>query len=89
LQARGVSGNEASWLARMCTGVRFGGQLGASTMREGRERRGGWVIGFHCADTGYFMNLRRDGTVTMCPTDGRGLARHWRELVDSLRPVSR
>lgn len=82
-----MPGAEASWLARMCTGVWFGGQLGASAVFDGLESRGGWVIGFRRADTGYFMNLRRDNIVTMCQTDGRRLARHWRELVDALRPV--
>jgi hypothetical protein len=83
LVACGVTRHDAASLARMSTGVDFGGQLGV-TGRVGRERRGPWVVGFlRCAGK-YVVQVRRDDTVTMGPTDAGRLLRHWRELVDQL-----
>jgi hypothetical protein len=80
LTRRGVPRTHASSLARMCTGINGGGQLGAITTVGGRRHRAGWVIGFHRTDVGWFSNVRRDHTVTVCPTDTPRLARHWHEL---------
>jgi hypothetical protein len=72
----------------MCTGLTLGGQLGATATRNTSPRRA-WVIGFHRTDTGYFMNLRRDNTVTLRLTDGPRLAHDWHELTGSLPPLTR
>jgi EspG family len=84
LREWGVPAGQAHSLAQMCTGVQAGGQLGASAVFGGAQLRGDWVIGFHRGESGYFMNLRRAGTVTICPTDQGRLAQHWAELRDSL-----
>lgn len=88
LRDRGIPRSDASALARMCTDIRFGAILGATAVHDGAERRGGWVISFHYAESGYFLKIRRGGFVTMCPADGPRLAQRWRELADSLRVFS-
>ncbi|MDT7683976.1 MAG: hypothetical protein QOG57_4286, partial [Pseudonocardiales bacterium] len=55
----------------------------------GPDRRGPWVVGFLLGETGYFLQLRRGPTVTMCPTDKPRLLRQWRELVEHLQPAVR
>jgi hypothetical protein len=85
LRERGVPGQDASSLARMCSGVNFGGQLGATARFGGPARRGPWVIGFVRNETGCFHQLRRDGSVTMGPTDANRLHRLWYDLIDHLR----
>jgi len=82
LQVRGVPRREATSLARMCGGVDFGGQLGVTTRFDGPERRGPWVVGFVRGGGRYFLQLRRDDTVTVCPTDSNRLVSHWRELLE-------
>jgi hypothetical protein len=42
------------------------------------------VIGFHVTDSGWFMQLRRGDTLSVCPTDARRLMHHWHELVSRL-----
>jgi hypothetical protein len=84
----GVPRQDARSLARMCGGVRFAGQLGATGRFGGPPRRGGWVIGFHVTDSGWFMQLRRGDTLTVCPTDARRLMHHWHELVGALNPAT-
>ncbi|HZD13576.1 MAG TPA: ESX secretion-associated protein EspG [Pseudonocardiaceae bacterium] len=84
----GVAWREARSLARMCTGVRFAGQLGATGRFAGPARRGGWVVGFHVTDSGWFLQLRRGDTLTVCPTGTRRLMYHWHELIDSLNPAT-
>lgn len=86
LTARGIDPRDASALARMARGLQFAGQLGVSAWREGRERRGAWVVGFVRNETGgAFLQVHRQGTVTMCPTDTTRLHRQWRELVQLTR----
>ena len=88
LEQHGVPRLEASSLVRMCAGMWCRGQLGATAHFGGPGRRAPWVIGFHATDAGWFMQLRRDGTVTICPSDASGLLHHWRTLVDYMRPVT-
>lgn len=88
LEQHGVPRLEASSLVRMCEGMWCRGQLGATAHFGGPGRRAPWVIGFHATDAGWFMQLRRDGTVTICPSDASGLLHHWRTLVDHMRPVT-
>jgi EspG family len=90
LRARGISSAESSALAHMCTDVNFGGQLGATARYGGPDRRGPWIIGFHRQRAGgYFMQLRRSGTLTMCPTTTCHLLRQWRTLINHLpRPIT-
>jgi hypothetical protein len=84
----GVPRQDATSLARMCGGIRFAGQLGATGRFGGPPRRGDWVIGFHITDSGWFMQLRRGDTLTVCPTDARRLMYHWHELAGSLNPAT-
>jgi hypothetical protein len=88
LEQQGVPRLEANSLVRMCEGMWCRGQLGATAHFGGPGRRAPWVIGFHATDAGWFMQLRRDGTVSMCPSDASGLLRHWLTLVDHVRPVT-
>ncbi|HEX4248163.1 MAG TPA: ESX secretion-associated protein EspG [Pseudonocardia sp.] len=88
LEQHGVPRLEASSLVRMCEGMWCRGQLGATAHFGGPGRRAPWVIGFHATDAGWFVQLRRDGTVTICPSDASGLLHHWRTLVDHVRPVT-
>jgi hypothetical protein len=89
LRDRGIPRQEASSLARMCTGISSGGQLGATARFAGPDRRGPWVVGFLRGEAGYFVQLRRGATVTMCPTDKPRLSYQWRELVEHLQPAVR
>jgi len=91
LVGRGVSRLDAGSLARMCDGIDTVGQLGATWRPDGLWRRAPWVVGFHRAAAGHFMQLRRPAgrpggteTVTVCPTDADRLIRQWRELVEHL-----
>lgn len=82
LTVLGVPRPQATALARMLSGVEFGGQLGVTDRRGGAGRRGPWVIGFvRGAERRHAVTLRRAGTVTVAPTDAARLLRHWRELV--------
>ncbi|MBB6372779.1 hypothetical protein BKA01_008030 [Pseudonocardia eucalypti] len=82
LREHGAPRRDAEALARMWTDIDFGGQLGVTAWRDGREHRCPWVIGFLRNLTGQtFLHLRRAGTLTMCPIDAPGLHRHWRELL--------
>lgn len=87
LRERGVPRRDATSLARMCTGIDFGGQLGATARFGGPERRGPWVVGFHRTDSGWFVQLRRGRTVTVGPADTARLMYQWRELVENLVPA--
>lgn len=83
LTARGVPRTEAAALVRMTTDITFAGQLGVTAWHEGRERRGPWVVGFVRNKTGgMFLQVRRAGTVTMCPTDARRLGDQWQSLIN-------
>jgi EspG family len=78
LVARDVPRLDASSWVRMCTGVRAFGQLGSAFWPEGVQRFGPWVIGFHRAESGHFLQLRRPGvaggcTVTVCPVEASRL----------------
>lgn len=82
LRALGVPGGDASAVARMLGPADFGGQLGVTVRTDGGpQRRGPWVVGFVRNPSGYVLQLRRDGTVTLAPADGTRLLRSWRELV--------
>lgn len=82
LREHGTPRRDAEALARMWTDIDFGGQLGVTAWRDGRERRCPWVIGFLRNLAGQmFLHLRRADTLTMCPVDAPGLHRHWRELL--------
>ena len=92
LVRRGVTRQDAGSLARMCDGIDHVGQLGATWWPGGRSRRAPWVVGFHRAAAGHFMQLRRPPadrpgageTVTVCPTEADRLIRQWRDLVEHL-----
>lgn len=83
----GVPREDASSCVRMCIGVRRLGQLGTAFRQDGAMRLGPWVIGFHLADSGYFLQLRRPGpydganTIIMCPLDAPRLAQKAGELL--------
>jgi hypothetical protein len=55
LQQQGVPRIDVTALVRMVTGIRAGGQLGVTIA----ERRASWVVGFHAAEAGWFLQLRR------------------------------
>jgi hypothetical protein len=84
LTEQGVPGQDARSLARMCGGITVTGQLGATARHGERDQRGRWVIGFHGTERGWFLRLRRDSTITVCPTDTRQLMRQWHELIKAL-----
>jgi len=86
LQQRGIRRQDAASLARMCTDITSGGQLGATGRFGGPDRRGPWVVGFVRGSGGYFLQLRRHATLTMCPTDIPRLMYQWRELAEHLLP---
>jgi hypothetical protein len=89
LIVRGVPRRDATALARVNTDICFGGQLGITTRSADGERRGPWVIGFlRNRENGYFLQVRRNNTVTVSPTDGDRLLRHWRELVNQVVAVA-
>jgi hypothetical protein len=85
LVARGLPRQDASTWVRMCTGVRSFGQLGTAFWPEGVQRLGRWVIGFHRAESGHFLQLRRPGpygsTLTVSPVDSGRLHRLTEELL--------
>jgi hypothetical protein len=83
LAARGVDRAETDALARMVTDVRAGAQLGAPVA----GRRAGHVVGVHATRRGWYVQLRRAGTLTVAPADAATLARHWHELVSHPGPV--
>lgn len=89
LEARGVNRLDTRSLVTMCQGMRGRGQLGATVTADDRARRAPGVIGVHLADAGWFAQIRRAGTVTICPTDPGRLLRRWRALIDtaSVPPV--
>lgn len=89
----GVLPADASSLARMCTGLTAGGQLGV-TLREpsGRERRGRWVVGFHRAEVGDCLQLRRPTDpareiVTIAPVTAQRLLAQFAELLGDDDPA--
>jgi hypothetical protein len=80
---------DANALARMCTGVTGWGQIGALARGAGVERRGRWVVGFHRAEGGDFLQLRRPTVsgrphVTIAPITADGLLAHVGALVADL-----
>jgi hypothetical protein len=81
LEAAGIPRIDAASMVRMCEGMWCRGQLGVTAHFGGPPRRAPWVIGFHATPAGWFMQLRRDSTVTICPTDTTRLLRHWHDLV--------
>jgi hypothetical protein len=84
----GVPRRDATALARMLSGIDFGGQLGITDRRGRGEVRGPWVIGFvRNPEQRYAVLVRRAGTVTVSPTDAARLLRHWGELVDHPGPA--
>jgi hypothetical protein len=89
LRELGIPSRDATSLARMCSGIQATGQLGA-TGRHGqfrREQHGRWRVGFHSTERGWFLQLRRDGMVTVYPTDGARLIRQWHELIETVRRI--
>ena len=89
LRELGVPGQDARSLARMCGGAVLTGQLGATARINGLDRRGNWVIGFRANQAGWFMQLLRDSTLTVCPTDAARLMQQWRTLIQSLPQKTR
>lgn len=83
----GIPREDASSCVRMCLGVRRLGQLGTAFRQDGAMRLGPWVIGFHLAESGYFLQLRKPGrydrvsTIIMCPLDAPRLAQKAGELL--------
>jgi hypothetical protein len=86
LTASGVAGHDARSLARMCSGIQITGQLGATARTSDRDQRGRWVIGVHRGEHGWYSQLHRDSTITVCPTDAAHLMHQWRELIKTLPP---
>lgn len=92
LRAHGLPRAEASALVRMTTGVRSGGQLGATARAAHGERRAPWVVGFHTTEHGLFSQVRRPesggrATVSIAPSDVPRLRRLWSELADQCPPT--
>jgi hypothetical protein len=92
LQRRGVPREDGVSLARMCTDITLAGQLGATSrfLEPGqaattgrKDKRGPWVVGFHANENGWFVQLRRDKTLTVSPTDANRLLLQWQELVEN------
>ena len=83
---QGIPSRDAYSIARMCSGAGLTAALGitARTGRFHQEQRGGWVVGFHVGDHGWFSQLRRAGYVTIEPTDLPRLHRRWHELIVSI-----
>jgi hypothetical protein len=83
----GVDRNDASSLARMCTGIHASGQLGGLVRRDGTEHPSEWVVGFHRAAHGDYLQLRRPSqhggpsTVTVAPVTAERLLEQARRLV--------
>jgi hypothetical protein len=87
LEAAGIPRIDAASMVRMCDGMWCRGQLGATAHFGGPRRRAPWVIGFHATPAGWFMQLRRDSMVTICPTDTTRLLHHWHDLASGLVSV--
>lgn len=87
LTEMGIPRLDALSCLHMCTGVHVLGQLGTVHYIDGSARLSPWVIGFHRADAGYYLQLRKprqhDGTmvVTICPLDTALLTQLVEELL--------
>ncbi|MBV9315533.1 MAG: hypothetical protein JO100_17780 [Pseudonocardia sp.] len=49
--------------------------------RDGSAWLGPWLVGFHQSESGHYLQLRREGTLTIGPLDSSQLARHVEELI--------
>lgn len=86
LGARGVARLDASSLVHMCQGMCGRGQIGATSLADGRARRAPWVVGMHLTASGWFAQIRRAGTATIRPVNAHELLRHWDKLIEYCRP---
>lgn len=84
----GVPRANVSSCIHMCHGIRAVGQLGTVHYEGQTPRLGAWTIGFHRAETGDYLQLRKPGdyggeTVTICPLDPHRLNRLAEELLNA------
>ncbi|MBB6379727.1 hypothetical protein BKA01_007002 [Pseudonocardia eucalypti] len=77
----GVTRLDARACARMCTDVEVLGQIGTTFYTNGTPWVGPWVIGFHRTRTGHYLQLRKAGTVTVCPLSDSLLAQVLDQLI--------
>lgn len=90
LVALGVDRSDANSLARMCTGITGGGQLGATAYLDGVPRRAPWMVAFHRGAVGDFLQLRPPprpnghATVTVSPVTPDRLLGHLEDLLRAL-----
>jgi hypothetical protein len=74
----------------MCTDITVAGQFGATGYTDGIEHRSPWVVGFHRAANGDFLQLRRaDGlgrseTLTVAPITADRLLSHLHALIAAI-----
>ncbi|MCP2259696.1 EspG family protein [Streptoalloteichus tenebrarius] len=88
LVEEGERPEDARRLARMLDGVVHRGQFSVvASDGTGRKRPGPWVVGFHDNAEGRFLQLRRNGWVTVTPLSTQQLLGHVRELLASTRDV--
>jgi hypothetical protein len=97
LVRQGVASVDAAAAAHMSRGVLARGQFGVTGRRPGLTgppgsvppgatgRRGPWVIGYHRAANGWFVQLRRAGAVTLAPLDTARLRARVAELIGVVR----
>jgi hypothetical protein len=83
----GIPSRDGAALARMCTNIQLTGQLGATAVHDGRQRAAPWSVGFHATTHGWFLRIRRGGTLTMYPTDTDRLAQQWHDLITATRRI--
>lgn len=90
---RGVGRADAGSVAHMCRGVRAGGQIGATAYGPAGPRRAPWVVGYHQARSGHFLQLRRPEphgravSVTLAPLTAERLFSYTSELARAVTPA--
>ncbi|SHG91540.1 ESX secretion-associated protein EspG [Streptoalloteichus hindustanus] len=88
LVEEGERPDDAHRLAHMLDGVVHRGQFSVvASDGTGQKRPGPWVVGFHDNAEGRFLQLRRNGWVTVTPLSTQQLVGHVRELLASTRDV--
>jgi hypothetical protein len=86
----GVDRTDAHSLARMYLDITSAGQFGATGYRPPTRRRAPWVVAFHHATLGDFVQLRRTATrgrpetLTVAPVTTDRLLAHLNEMIAAL-----